>query len=216
METVWLIVLITLTHPVFVDRDLLGLPTHPITAVRTELMTSLTGTFASVKDIGPLPLVVSEKCCSVVTAEMTQNGDDSETSDTDGRNGSKQSYYLTPVVGDSKDKGEHTVQCQHTQKNFCVAKQTGTSSHTQQMSPLCPSDESLRSNRPTLRMSLLQQVDRILCSDSFQQGELCVAAGVVCKKTMIDPRCLPVQHEFIGVIRENESIDEFLNHYPDR
>ena len=180
-------------------------------------MTSLTGTFASVKDVGPLPLVVSEKCCSVVTAEMTQNGDDIETSDAEGRNGSKQSYYLTPVDGVSKgnaSKGEHTVQYKHTQKNFCVAKQTGSTSHTQQVSPLCPSDKSQcgshRSNRPTLRMSLLQHIDHILGSDSFQQGELCVAAGVVCKRTMIDPRCLPVQHEFIGVIRENESIDEFL------
>ena len=191
--------------------------------VREELMAALTSMF-TVKDIGPLPLVVSEECCPAVIAETNYNGVNPEKSDAGGMDETKLSYHLTPVEGHSNastSKDGHTVHYRQTHPTLCGPDHSSSAQHSEsascrrKVSPLCTSGEPRcnpqKSCRTTLRTSLLQHVNQVVGCNAFPQGALCTSVGVVCRRTLIDPNCLPVQHEFIGVMKANGSIDGFCS-----
>ena len=180
-----------------------------MSALKEKLAATLARTFASVKDIGPLPLVVRQKCCKSLMVATETNPKDVDSAG--GWQENRRNYYPTSVCGcrdDGTSKDGHSVDCRRTQdtvryQDDCYLIQQGES-------PSCTQQgESQGLYRPALRTSLLQHDTHILGCDAFHQDELCTASGVVFRRAPIDP-CRPaVKHQFIGVTKDNGSFDDF-------
>ena len=180
-----------------------------MSALKEKLAATLARTFASVKDIGPLPLVVRQKCCKSPMVATETNPKDVDSAG--GWQENRRNYYPTSVCGcrdDGTSKDGHSVDCRRTQGP--VGDQDDCYLIQQAESPSCTQQgESQGLYRSALRTSLLQYDDHILGCDAFHQGELCTANGVVFRRAPIDPSRSAVQHQFIGITKENGSFDDF-------
>ena len=180
-----------------------------MSALKDQLAATLASTFSSVRDVGPLPLVVHARCCraSMVLTETNHKGVDSDGGEW---HENRRSYYLTPVYdchGDTS-KDECSVDCRRTQDT--LQDQDDCHMIHQAESPSCTQQgESQRLYRTALRTFLLQYDNHILVCDAFHQGELCTASGVVFRRAPIDPSCPAVQHQFVGVTKDDGSFDDF-------